>query len=238
MTVTNFWKYTWRLYYAVLDLFLPPTCVGCEKVDMWLCDACATKLPLLTSQPICARCGKPWKGPGVCLMCQQAPLQVAPIRSAFLFGDQIQTAIHALKYRAGVTVIPPLARRMAEAWQAYEMHTDLLTPVPLYPPREIRRSYNQSALLAQALGANIGVPSREVLLRVRNTASQTKLKREQRQRNVKEAFMCMPNADVAGKCVTLIDDVATTGATLEACSIALLSQGARMVSAFTLARAA
>lgn len=238
MTVNSFWKQTWRLYYAVLDLFLPPLCVGCERVDVWLCDACAAKLALLTSQPVCSRCGKPWQSPGVCGVCQKTPLHVAPIRSTFLFGDQIQAAIHALKYRAGAGVVAPLARRMAEAWRAYEMHSDLLTPVPLYPPREIRRSYNQSALLAQALGTHLGIPSGEVLSRVRNTPSQTHLKREQRQENVKEAFMCKPDADVVGKCVTLIDDVATTGATLDACAVALLSKGARMVNAFTLARAA
>lgn len=238
MVANNFWKQTWRFYYAVLDLFLPPVCVGCEKVEIWLCDACAAKLPLLTAQPVCERCGKPWDGAGLCSVCQKTPLHVAPIRSAFLFGGQIQEAIHALKYRAAADVVTPLARRMAEAWRAYGMHSDLLAPVPLYPPREIRRSYNQSALLAQALGVQLGIPNRNVLARVRNTASQTKLKRDQRRENVKEAFICLPDAAVAGKCITLIDDVATTGATLEACALALLSQGARTVNAFTLARAA
>ena len=127
---------------------------------------------------------------------------------------------------------------MAEAWTRHGMHSDVLIPVPLYPSREAKRGYNQATLLAQALGRQIGVPVAErALSRVRNTVSQTRLKRPERKKNVEAAFVFTSNETLAGKCVTLVDDVATTGATLDACAVVLLAQGIESVSAFTLARA-
>lgn len=171
-------------------------------------------------------------------MCQVSPLTVAPIHAAFLFDDQIRDALHALKYRGGTALVAPLAPRMAEAWRSNGMQCDLLIPVPLHPKRETQRGYNQAAVLARALGHEIRVSVAErALARTRNTASQTRLNRQERKQNVEAAFICEAPTLVAGRHVTLIDDVATTGATLDACATALLAQGAQRVSAFTLARA-
>ena len=127
---------------------------------------------------------------------------------------------------------------MHEAWLTQEMRGELLVPVPLHPQREAKRGYNQAALLAVALGEEIGLPvAEQALQRVRNTASQTKLTRQERRVNVNAAFEMKTGADFQGKHVVLVDDVATTGATLEACAITLLQGGAKNVSAFTLARA-
>lgn len=171
-------------------------------------------------------------------MCQVSPLSVAPIHAAFLFDDQIRDALHALKYRGGTSLVTPLAPRMAEAWRARGMQCDLLVPVPLHPKRETQRGYNQAALLARALGREIRVPiAEQALARTRNTVSQTHLNRQERRQNVDAAFVCEAPTRVAGRHVTLVDDVATTGATLDACAVTLLAQGAQQVSAFTLARA-
>jgi len=235
--VKNFTRIAWRIYHWTLDLFIPPRCVVCGKVETWLCDACMKKIPLLTGT-ICPRCGKPWDQNGLCPMCRLSPLNVAPIRSAFLFEGQLRDAIHALKYRGGHTVAPLLAQRMAEAWKQYDMQSDLLVPVPLYPSRELKRGYNQSTLLAQALGHELDVAvAPDVLVRARNTASQTKLNRQDRRKNVEAAFAWTESMDIAGKHVTLVDDVATTGATLDACATVLLAHKAKVVNAFTLARA-
>lgn len=225
------------LYRWGLDLLLPPRCVVCGRLETWLCVTCAQQLPLAQGS-FCSRCGRPWADGTLCPTCQTTPLQVAPIRSAFLFEGPIRDAIHALKYRGGREVARTLGARMAQAWQTAPLESDLLVPVPLYPDREVRRGYNQAALLATALGQQLHLPvAPRALQRLRNTPSQTRLNRQARRENVSGAFAATPGVQLAGRHVTVVDDVATTGATLDACAIALLSQGARAVSAFTLARA-
>lgn len=226
-----------RLYRLLLDLVLPPCCVVCGEVETWLCDGCAEQIPF-ADRPVCLRCGDAWDGPGLCPRCCTSPLRVAPITSVFLFQDAIRDAIHALKYRGGVQVADPLSRRMADAWRCWGLSSDLLVPVPLFSDREARRGYNQSVLLARALSTQVEVPVDETtLFRTRATASQTHLGRQERWDNVRDAFACPDARDLSGLRITLLDDVATTGATLDACAVALIAQGARAVSAFTLAHA-
>ena len=146
--------------------------------------------------------------------------------------------MHALKYRGGHQVIRSLTPRMVEAWQRAEFVTDLLVPVPLHPRREAKRGYNQANLLACALGKALEVPvASRLLRRTRATVSQTKLNRKQRRENVSGAFIYPDDIPLDDMHLTLVDDVATTGATLGACADVLLAHGAESVSAFTLARA-
>lgn len=230
-------RFAQQLYRVLLDLVLPPRCVVCGRVETWLCRTCAQKLPL-ADRPVCPRCGDAWEGPGVCDRCRTTPLHLASISSAFVYEDAVRDAIHALKYRGGQGVARPLAERMAEAWQVHHLAADLLVPVPLHIDREAQRGYNQSQLLARELAIQIGLPLAELLLyRVRATASQTRLSPRERWSNVKDAFACATATDLTGLRITLVDDVATTGATLDACAVALLARGARTVNAFTLAHA-
>ena len=225
-------------YRWLLDLCLPPCCVVCGKVERWLCDSCASQIPFLGAN-ICPRCGRPWSAKGVCRNCLVAPLSIAPVRSAYLYDGPIRDAIHAYKFRGARTLCTLLAQQMVLAWASYSMLSDVLIPVPLHPKREQQRGYNQAALLATELGRGINVPVvNDELVRTRNTASQTHLNREERLHNVAGAFVCKTKGRFAGIRVTLIDDVATTGATLDACALALLAYGADKVGAFTLARAA
>jgi ComF family protein len=160
------------------------------------------------------------------------------VRSALLFEGAVRDAIHALKYRGAGSIANVLAVKMAEAWRYYDMIGDLLVPVPLHPEREAQRGYNQATLLARALAPQISVPlAEDVLYRVRPTRSQTHLDRKERWDNVADAFACPESLDLSDLSVTLIDDVATTGATLDACAVALLTRGAKQVSALTLAHA-
>ena len=172
------------------------------------------------------------------MRCRAAPLHVAPIRSVFPFEGPVRDAIHALKYQGGRDTAKPLGMRMAEVWAERRFMSDLLVPVPLHVGREAKRGYNQSTLLARELASRVGVPLDECLVfRIRPTASQANLERHERWRNVKDAFSCPADRELSGIDVTLVDDVATTGATLEACAVALLAQGARRVNAFTLSHA-
>lgn len=230
-------KWAWHIYRWGIDLILPPQCVGCGEVGLWLCTSCAQKIPLWEA-PQCPRCGRPWEAEGCCTVCREAPLQVAPIRSTFLFQAEIRDVMHALKYRGGRQVIRPLIPRMVAAWERGALVSDLLVPVPLHPRREAKRGYNQATLLAQALGKAIAVPvASRLLMRSRDTISQTKLDREHRRENVSGAFIYTSDVSLCGMQLTLVDDVATTGATLDACAEALAAHGAERVSAFTLARA-
>ncbi|MGC9520806.1 MAG: ComF family protein [Anaerolineae bacterium] len=222
---------------------LPPCCVVCGKVGVWLCETCAEQIPF-ADHPSCPRCGNAYTGSGLCNRCRTAPLRVAPIRYAFLYDGVIRDAIHTLKYRGGRDVAGTLARRMAVAWarqlDSRDRHrtSDLLIPVPLHAEREVQRGYNQSVLLARELSSEIGVPwAEDVLFRIRPTASQTNLPWADRRRNVQQAFACSTMYNLRGLRITLVDDVATTGATLDACAVALLARGARSVSAFTVAHA-
>lgn len=135
-------------------------------------------------------------------------------------------------------MIKPLTQSMVAAWRRQHMQSDILIPVPLYPSREIKRGYNQAALLARALGRELNLPvAIQALSRKRNTVSQTQLGRQARRENVQGAFHYTSEHSLAKKHVTLIDDVATTGATLNACAEVLLAHGVHSVNAFTLARA-
>jgi len=255
--VSKILRYAWGVYRQVLDLFVPPRCVVCKRVGTWLCDHCVQQLPLFNA-PMCPRYGRPENvaksgvaedsdsgdsaaedGAGhLCAVCRTAPLRVAPIRSTFLFKDEIRDVIHALKYRGASDILKPLAGRMAESWHYHNMQSDVLVPVPLHANREAKRGYNQAVLIAKAIGRQVRLPvAGKVLLRVRDTASQTRLNRDERKRNVEAAFTCVTCAPFAGRHVTLVDDVATTGATLDACAEVLLACDAQSVNAFTLARA-
>ncbi len=227
----------WSVYRQFLDIVAPPRCVICKKVATWLCADCARGIPLFYA-PLCPRCGRPESGRQLCRVCQKTPLDVAPIRATFLFQGAVRDVVHALKYRGARDILIPLAERMAEAWRYHKMESDLLVPVPLHANREAQRGYNQSVLIAKLLGSQLGIPvATEMLTRTRDTRSQTKLNREERKQNVHNAFAYRAGYKLNGICVTLIDDVATTGATLEACAVVLMSNGARRVNAFTLARA-
>jgi ComF family protein len=132
---------------------------------------------------------------------------------------------------------------LAEYAQRVPLPADVLIPVPLHRRRQRERGYNQSALLAARFGASTQIPvRRDVLRRHRYTRSQTRLNAQERNQNVHGAFSCIDQHDVeqsiVGKRVLLIDDVATTGATLRACAQVLRDQGARSVWALTVARAA
>lgn len=126
---------------------------------------------------------------------------------------------------------------MAECWQRASLPAEIVVPVPLHPSRLRGRGYNQAALLAWALSRRIGLPmDEESLCRVRATLPQMRLPAADRRRNVEDAFRCTTDR-LSGRQVLLVDDVCTTGATLEACADALRKGGARSVWAFTLARA-
>jgi ComF family protein len=220
---------------ALLDLVYPPRCPSCGSMGTVLCAACQARIEPPPA-PACIRCGHPTATANLCPTCRATPSHLDRIAASAIFAPPLREAIHELKYNNGRALARPLGARMAAYWQEHGFAADSIVPVPLHKARLAERGYNQAALLARVLGQATGIPlDEQAVVRHKATQQQTLLNAVERRENVKDAFTC--RGDVAGTLIVLVDDVATTGATLEACAAALRAGGANGVWAFTLARA-
>ncbi len=225
-----------RLGQIALDLLYPRRCVGCGRSGALYCVPCRASLSPI-SPPICPICGQPGRQPGLCRACRAQPLQIDGIRSVAVYEGTLRDAIHAFKYLYVRGLAEALGGLLVDFWRANPLPVDAVVPVPLHRRRVRERGYNQSTLLAVVLGREVGLPVLvDALRRDRYTISQVRLGWQERRSNVADAFSCVDQR-VAGRSILLVDDVCTTGSTLEACSIALRLGGARSVRALTLARA-
>jgi len=220
---------------SLLDILLPLRCVGCGREGSLICPSCSESLPRVRL-PLCLRCGMTVNEGNLCPACLSHPLSINGIRSAFLFQGTARQAILQFKYRQLKAMAAPLAQLLAEYLHSHPMIVEILVPVPLHPKRLRQRGYNQASLLAEELSKLIGLPMEEdALIRVQDVAPQARTKSAaERRQNVRHAFSC--NINIAGKQILLIDDVSTTGATLDACAIALKTAGASSVWGLTVAR--
>lgn len=220
---------------AFLDLIFPPRCVGCGQLGEWVCTDCwATVAPV--GERICSVCGTPAKKAESCSHCSLIP-DCRWVRSAFLFEGALRRAIHALKYQRRSALAASLVSLMLDHLHLPDYDFEVLIPVPLHPARLAERGFNQAEVLARALSARWDVPMWVGgLERVRPTRSQVELNVAERQANVRQAFLARQKV-VAGHRLLLVDDVCTSGATLEACALALRQADAADVVAVTLARA-
>ncbi len=242
MSLVSLRAFLRRAGQGALDLVFPPRCFLCDRPGNSLCDDCCRDFPPVTP-PICQVCGQPIDAPGLCWRCRDSPLAIDGIRSVYLFENGVRQAIHLLKYRSRQSLAVSLARLMADRWRASPMPADLLIAVPLHPARQRERGYNQAELLGQGFGCMIGLPFvSSGFKRVRHTRPQMSLGAAYRRENVRGAFSYQTSrADggyaLGGRRVLVVDDVCTTGLTLEACSVALKAAGAATVWGYTLARA-
>jgi competence protein ComFC len=225
-----------KLIELAVDSFFPRRCVGCGKVGGFLCPECLGKLPRLLS-PLCPNCGRPQASGIVCPDCRQRQTEIDGIRSPFRFDEVIRKAIHQLKYRNLKAISPCLAELLADYLRSNPLPGEALVYVPLHPRRLRERGYNQCSLLAGELGKRIDLPVIEdCLIRVKQAQPQVRAADvEERRRNVADAYVCRDER-VSGKQIILIDDVCTSGATVESCAAALKSKGAASVWGLTLAR--
>jgi len=220
----------------MVDLIFPPRCAGCRSPSQRFCAACQASIELI-EEPICERCGYPKPHGGDCQQCRNHPYDALDeIRSVAFFDGTLQNALHQLKYRRDVALADTLAQLMKKHFMALAIEATALVPVPLSARRLRERGYNQAALLARGLADLTGAPYQPHLLRrTRHTVSQVGLTASERRDNVQGAFEASRQA--AQRHVLLIDDVCTTGSTLEACAQALKRAGAKSVKALTLGRA-
>ena len=219
-----------------LDFVFPRWCVGCGRGGDFICPACR-RLLVRINPPLCPRCGRPQASGILCPGCVNWPASIDGIRSPFRFDGVIRQAVYQLKYRNIRALAKPLAHFLHEYLMANPLPADVIVPVPLHPKRLRERGYNQSGLLAKELGKLAGMPLIDgLLLRQRQTSPQARTANvAERQKNVAGAFVCSAGG-LAEKSVLLIDDVATSGATLDAAAAALKDAGATEVWGLVLAR--
>lgn len=227
-----------------LDIALPTLCVACREPvsGEGVCASCWAKLSFI-APPYCPRLGIPFVyDPGPGLLSMQAiadPPAYQRARAAVRYDDVARTLVHALKYQDRTDLAPPMGRWMARAGQELLGEADALVPVPLHWRRGWSRRYNQSGALARVIAQASGVPvAASALRRVRQTLQQIGLSRSERETNVQGAFQVAAErkADIHGRHIVLIDDVLTSGATLDACARALLRAKAAQVDVLVFAR--
>lgn len=228
---------------TLVRVLLAPRCAGCRAplerpLDSPACGACwRGVLPI--APPLCVGCGDALAHDraALCGRCRLSPRRFSAARSAGRYEGTLRDLVHALKYQHRRVLAPPLARLIAAAAPDLLAGADAVVPVPLHPLRALQRGFNQADDLAQALG----LPVWRVLRRRRQGLPQARLPAHQRHGNVTHAFAVMRSGrwrrpDIQDRTLVLVDDVMTTGETLDACSAALLSAGVRTVRAVTVAR--
>lgn len=229
---------------AALDVALPTLCVACREpvAGEGVCGQCWSRLCFI-EPPYCERLGIPFVyDPGPGLLSMQAiadPPSYHRARAAVHYDDLARTLVHALKFHDRVDLAPAMGRWMARAGKPLLANADLLVPVPLHWRRGFGRRYNQSSALARQIGrlAKLRVAD-DALRRVRPTAHQIGLSRAERASNVQGAFQvpAVSASEVQGRCIVLVDDVLTSGATVDACARALLRAKAAQVDVLVFAR--
>jgi ComF family protein len=228
-----------QILQQALDLLFPPQCAACRHSGTVLCPTCMAAIrPLLP--PYCGHCNTPLDASGICKNCRYAPLRLSGLRVVSKYEGTLRACIHALKYAGNKRMAEPLGWLLAQAYRIHGLRADIIIPVPLHGERIRQRGYNQAHLLAHVCSRHTNVPlNSSLLIRMRSTASQVHLNIRERHSNVAGAFNCAPTitrGDLRGCSILLIDDVCTTGATLEECAAPLFAAGAQAVWGLVLAR--
>ena len=226
----------YRLFWQSIDLIFPPACAGCGKIGFRWCPDCQKQVEILGDE-VCPVCGDPQKTKAKCWKCRNNQPPYRALRSWSVFNGPTREALHRLKYRRDLGLGDTLSERLIPFLVDLQWKIDLIVPVPLGSARLKERGYNQAALLAWPVAARLGIHySSTALLRIKESKSQVGLSLAERRANVDGIFKAGSRL-VMGKSVLVIDDVTTTGATIESCAAALSQAGATDIYGLTFARA-
>ncbi len=219
----------------VVDLLLPPRCGGCRKLGAWLCDRCRARIRRL-EEPLCRRCGVELESARRECGCRARLRSLARLRSAVAYEGPVESAVHRFKYEGWRRLAAPLGELLAERLVVEGLPARCVVAVPLHPDRLRQRGFNQAELLAADLRRRLVVfaPAGK-LVRTRPTPPQVGRDRLRRFENVRNAFE-WHGPRLGGEAMLLVDDVATTGATLDACASALREAGSGPVTGVSVAR--
>jgi competence protein ComFC len=218
---------------AIVRTAFPPVCAGCGVSGHWVCPICDQDTRRIMLDTVCARCGTLRVASGRCERCTEWSCAISACRSAFVFDGVVRTTIHRLKYHGEYARAEWCGLQIARLIVELGWRPDLIAPVPLHRSRLRSRGYNQSAKIAGFAARLLDIPTGGVVVRTRATLSQVGLDADGRRANVDGAFDC-PH-DLSDLSVLLIDDVVTTGATLDASAKACRAAGADGVQAVTVA---
>lgn len=234
-----------RVGEALKSLFYPPHCASCgldTEPGVHLCAECAEK-PRAIVAPFCHRCSEPFEGAidGTfeCANCADRTLHFDCAVAPYLSRGVVRDFIHRFKYDHERYLRQPLAGWLADALSDERLQSpaiDLIIPVPLHATRQRERGFNQATLLAELLSLRARVPMRECLQRTRYTTTQTRLDRHERMENLRNAFRVRHSDAVQSRHILLVDDVFTTGSTVDECARVLRLAGAASVRVATVAR--
>jgi ComF family protein len=230
----------------LFSLLYPPCCEACGRgieSSQYLCDPCAAKAARIRP-PYCSVCSEPATGAAVdasyvCAQCASRRFHFTCAVARYRSRGVVREFIHRFKYFREFHLRHPLAAWAAEALEDERITrqpADALVPVPLFPARQRGREFNQAAEIARLVGKRAGLRVADCLLRTRNTTSQLTHGREGRMENLRNAFQLRHSGSVRGLHLLLVDDVLTTGSTLDECARVLLGGGAASVRAITVAR--
>lgn len=224
----------------VLQIFFPKTCPVCEEIlekHREICSKCEEKLQFVR-EPKCKKCGKPFEGTGemqkireYCGDCTKRMHFYEFGMAVFLYNDDIKESIYRFKYHNQRTYADFYGNAMAHRYgkTIKDLGIQALIPVPISRKKKTIRGYNQAELMARSLGRELNIPvDNEILERNRNTVPQKELNFEERRNNLKNAFKISRNGIEYNK-ILMVDDIYTTGSTIDACATALKNAGVREV---------
>src|SRR6266705_1564962 len=231
---------------AAVSLLYPSVCTICGRsirAGEYLCDQCEAKTVRIVA-PFCQKCSEPFEGAitsaFTCANCAHRTIYFDAAVAAYRGRGIVRQVIHEFKYGRQIHLRHLVGRWLNSALddeRLRQSHFDVIVPVPLHPARQRERGFNQAGLLAELLSAETSIPVKPLLERTRYTTTQTALDRAERMENLHNAFRLRKNADVRGLRVLLVDDVLTTGSTLNECARILKRASAFSVHAATAARA-
>jgi ComF family protein len=227
--------FAYHLLWQAIDWLYPPHCAGCDRLGERWCATCQQQVGVI-GEEVCPVCGDVESGQALCPACQDHPPAYRALRSWGAYSGTLRNAIHRLKYKGDIGLAEPLSKHLIAYYNQLNWNVDFVIPVPLGLARARQRGYNQSSLLARPLAHALQIPYKPACLqRNRETRSQVGLSAHQRRENVYGAFRAN-HEQVSGRIILLVDDVTTTGSTINACAQALSLAGASAVYGLTLAR--
>lgn len=225
------------IYTKILDFIFPPKCVVCHKDGKWICDECWNSIDFI-STPVCCKCGVASQNFDVCQNCRKDSY-ISRFVVCGYWRDPLKSLICSLKYRKLHVLTNKLGGLLVETYVKFgKTDNVVMVPVPLHRNRLWSRGFNQAHILADVVSRKLGIPVVSVLMRTKNTVPQFNLSRELRKENVEGSFKVKANLNqVRDKILVLVDDVTTTGSTIEECAKVLKQNGAKEIWALVLAKA-
>lgn len=235
MTSEQLRIFTQNLSRTALDWLFPPTCLGCGEEGVFVCSECFSKIKLVP-RDVCNYCGAFTNKKGKCLNCEGKTLPYKGFRAFAYYDGVVKKAIHHLKYQNDLTIGRYLDGWLQLVYQRTGWEVDLIVPIPIGEQKRLERGYNQAERLVKPLAEMLDIPfTCDGLIRINEISSQVGLNHQQRQENVRQAFVAKAQ-EIKCKRVLLVDDVFTSGATMEAAATELVAAGAMEVFCLTVAK--